>query len=435
MFIAGSNSPIKNTSYKVVLPFYGYAALSFLVASILILGDTSAFKRHYFDPSTLAITHTMALGWGTMIILGASHQLFPVLIEGKLHSNLLAYLSFIFAAVGIPLLVWAFYRFNMGAIAQMGGILINMAVIVYFANLWSSMAKSKKSNVHAVFAFTSVIWLLSTTGLGLLLVYNFNLDLLSENSLHYLSLHAHLGIVGWFLLMVIGVGSRLIPMFLISKYENRKHLWWVYGLINGGLLVFVFSFMFSVPSGFYFLPLAAISSGILLFGRYVYGAFAGRIRKKVDGPVRISMLSVVFILVPVFILMALIALFATINNLQLILLYGFTIFFGWITAIILGMTFKTLPFIVWNKVYHTMAGLGKTPNPKELFSSTAFRANCLTYLVGFVVFGAGIIQTNTVLLDIGAVLLLASAVLYNFNVFKILFHKVRSNEYKNERPH
>jgi hypothetical protein len=52
--------------------------------------------------------------------------------------------------------------------------------------------------------------------------------------------------------------------------------------------------------------------------------------------------------------------------------YGFIIFFGWITAIILGMTFKTLPFIVWNKVYHQQAGKGKTPNPKDLFSATDF---------------------------------------------------------------
>jgi hypothetical protein len=96
MIISGNDSAIKNTSYKVVLPFYGYAALSFLVATILILTNTTAFTQHYFNPNTLAITHVMALGWGTMIILGASHQLFPVMIEGKLHSNLLAYLSFIF---------------------------------------------------------------------------------------------------------------------------------------------------------------------------------------------------------------------------------------------------------------------------------------------------------------------------------------------------
>ena len=92
MFPPSSNtSLVKNTSYKVVLPFYIYAALSILVATILLFFSSSAFLQHYFHPKTLAITHIMALGWGTMIILGASHQLVPVLIEGRLHSNVLAY--------------------------------------------------------------------------------------------------------------------------------------------------------------------------------------------------------------------------------------------------------------------------------------------------------------------------------------------------------
>src|SRR6188508_996817 len=107
-------SLVKNTTYKIVLPFYMYAALAFLFAAILLVNATSSFSQHYFQPKLLAITHSMALGWGTMIILGASYQLVPVLIEQKLFSNSLAYLSFILAASGIPLLVYAFYVFNTG---------------------------------------------------------------------------------------------------------------------------------------------------------------------------------------------------------------------------------------------------------------------------------------------------------------------------------
>lgn len=425
MFIAGSNSPIKNTSYKVVLPFYGYAALSFLLATILMLMDTSSFTQHYFSPHTLAITHTMALGWGTMIILGASHQLFPVLIEGKLHSNLLAYLSFIFAAIGIPLLVISFYEFDMGMLAQAGAILINLAVISYITNLWLSMSNNKKQNVHAVFAFTSVLWLFFTTGLGLLLIWNFTSHTFSNDSLHYLSLHAHLGIVGWFLLMIIGVGSRLIPMFLISKYENKKRLWWVYTLINAGLMSFVFLFLLSSKSELYLIPIALIGLGVILFGNHIYQSFTKRIRKKVDGQVKISMLSVAIIVISIIIMVALIALFTPVNNIQLVLLYGFTIFFGWITAIILGMTFKTLPFIVWNKVYRHIAGLGKTPNPKDLFSNKVFVAGGVAYFIGLIIFGYGIIQVSISMLNIGATFLLFTAILYNLNVFRILFHKAK----------
>ncbi len=432
MFIAGNNSPVKNTSYKVVLPFYGYAALSFLVATILILSNTSAFTQHYFNPHTLAITHTMALGWGTMMILGASHQLFPVMIEGKLYSDFLAYLSFIFAAVGIPLLVYAFYQFNMGLVAQTGAIFINIAVFCYLANLWFSIVDSKSRNVHAVFAFTAVLWLFTTTLFGLFLLWNFTLNIFSEDSVYFLSLHAHLGIIGWFLLLIIGVGSRLIPMFLISKYENAKLLWWVYALINAGLISFIIIYFSSSKLALYYIPICLVGLGVILFGNYIYQSFAKRIRKKVDEQVKVSMLSVALTILPIVVLIATIIMFTTTNNLSLILLYGFTIFFGWITTIILGMTFKTLPFIIWNKVYSHIAGLGKTPNPKELFSNRLFIANCITYLLGFFTFSLGIIQTNVLILNIGAILLLITAVLYNFNVFNILFHKVKKNEYQNK---
>ncbi|MCL8007334.1 hypothetical protein M8845_07835 [Gelidibacter japonicus] len=424
MFVAGGNL-VKNTSYKVVIPFYGYAALSFLLSTILIMQNTVAFTQHYFNPYTLAITHTLALGWGTMIILGASHQLFPVLIEGKLHSNLLAHLSFYFAAIGIPLLVFSFYKFNMGIIAQTGAILINLSIICYIANLIMSISKSKKGNVHAIFAITAAFWLILTTGLGLLLIYNFTYNILSQDSLYYLSFHAHMGIIGWFLVMVLGVGSRLIPMFLISKYENKKILWFVYALINGGLLSFIPIIFMSLEFGLYLIPIVLIGMGIILFGYYIKQSYSKRIRKKVDGQVRISMVSVAFMVVPVLILVGIITVFTSMNNVKFVLLYGFTIFFGWITAIILGMTFKTLPFIIWNKVYHNIAGLGKTPNPKELFSTPIFIATTAAYIIGFVVFGYGIVSTDLLILKVGAVFLLATALLYNLNVFKILFHKAQ----------
>lgn len=425
MFIVGKNSPVKNTSYKVVLPFYGYAALSFLLATILILTDTSAFTQHYFNPHSLAITHTMALGWGTMIILGASHQLFPVMIEGKLYSNFLAYFSFIFAAIGIPLLVVAFYRFDMGLVAKTGAILINLAVISYLMNLWLSMNNDKSQSVQAVFAFTAVLWLFATTLLGLFLIWNFTSNVFSEDSIHFLSLHAHLGIIGWFLLMIIGVGSRLIPMFLISKYENNNRLWLIYTLINVGLFSFILLFFSSFKFVLYFIPTALVGTGLLLFGIQIYLSFTNRIRKKVDEQVKISMLSVALTIVPILVLVAIILLFTTVSNSQLVLLYGFTIFFGWITTIILGMTFKTLPFIVWSKVYSHIAGLGKTPNPKELFSDRIFIANGITYLIGFFIFSLGIIQKSALLLNIGAIFLLITSVLYNLNVFKIVFHKAK----------
>jgi hypothetical protein len=425
---AANTVPVKNTSYKVVLPFYLYAALSFLAATILLLNSTKAFTGHYFQPHILAITHTMALGWGTMIILGASHQLVPVLIEAKLHSNILAYISFILAAIGIPLLVYGFYVFDMGLPAQSGGCLVVLAILAFLINMAISMSKSKNESIHAVFVFTATIWLFLTAVLGLAQVHNFTQFILPSASLHYLILHAHAGIIGWFLLLIIGVASRLIPMFLISKYSNKSLLWRIYALINSALLVFVFLFLYPGVEALLLIPVLLVFIAILFFIYYCYCAYKQRLRKQVDEQIKLSLLSVLMLLLPVLLLIIVIILLISTSGekLNLILTYGFLIFFGWITAIILGMTFKTLPFIVWNKVYHKRAGLSKTPNPKDMFSNSIFKAMSIVYITGFISFVIGILCGQILLLNTGAFLLLLTAVLYNWNVLKTILNKAKT---------
>lgn len=425
MFPANNNPTLQNTSHKVVLPFYLYAAVAFLISTIFLLSFSSAFTGHYFHPKILAITHTMSLGWGTMIILGASHQLIPVLVESKLYSNNLAYLSFVLAAIGIPLLVYGFYTFNLGWPARYGGCLVVLSIVFFVVNIATGMSKSKQENVHAVFVFTASVWLLLTAILGLAQVYNFTSNILPADSLHYLSLHAHAGIVGWFLLLAIGVASRLLPMFLISKYSNTRLLWWIYCLVNTSLLGFLLLFLYSDNTIILLLPVIAVFIAIALFIFYCYEAYKKRIRKQVDEQMKLSLLSVLMVILPLILLIAVIIflLQSSAEKFNLILSYGFLIFFGWLTALILAMTFKTLPFIVWNKIYHRSAGLGKTPNPKDLFNNGLFKAMSIAYIGGLAMFTSGILLTKIILLNAGAVLMLLTAVLYTLNVLKVITHK------------
>lgn len=413
----------QTTSYKVVVPFYIYASISLLVGTVLLLFHTDLFHQHHFTPYTLAITHTMALGWGTMLIFGASHQLLPVLISGKLHSNFLAYLTFLFTGIGIPLLVYGFYVFNTGWILKSSAVLINCGVIFYMINVLLSIYHSEKNEVHAWFVAAASIWLFSTTFYGLLLVFNFTSSLLPRESVTYLSIHAHLGLIGWFLTLVIGVGSRLIPMFLISKYANERNLWWIFAFINGSLISFLVFKILNVSPEFYYVSLIMGLIGILLFGNHCRLAYKVRIRKNVDNQMKISLLSVLQMIIPVAVMLAVLALLPSTKNQNLILLYGFCIFFGWITALIFGMTFKTLPFIIWNKVYQKKAHKGKTPAPKELFNERVYQAMSITYISGFIFMLFGIIFQKDFFLKTAAVLLLMAAVFYVYNSATIILHK------------
>lgn len=417
-----SRAGSQEVSLDVVLPFYLYAAIFLLLSCVMLIFSTQSFRGHHFQPDLLGITHAMALGWGTMMILGASYQLIPVLVESRLRSFWLARGSFLLAAIGIPFLVYGFYSFHLGWVSQVGAVAINLAVILYIANLAWSVAQSKSDNIHAIFMLTASCWLLVTTLLGLVLLLNFTMDLLPQDSLHYLSTHAHSGIVGWFLLLVIGVGSRLIPMFLISKYTNDGLLWGVYLLVNVGLLWLMAIELNPSLSGWQGLSLLFIGGGIVLFSVYTSQAYKKRIRRKIDAPIKLSLASVVMFLIPLVIIGVVIA-GPEVARQELVNAYGFCVFFGWLTALILGMTFKTLPFIVWSKAYGHRSGKQRHPDPKDLFDHRVYRYSMWLYIIGFVGFLSGILTGIDVLLTYPAALMILSALLYVWNVLKVVFHK------------
>ena len=298
--------------------------------------------------------------------------------------------------------------------------------ICYFINLCVSISKSKSRNVHAYFVLAATAWLLLTVFYGLSLVYNFTYNFMPKSSVAYLPIHAHTGVIGWFLLLIIGVGSRLIPLFLISKYKNDRLLWIIFFLINAGLISFVLIFLFAPGNSLFMLPVIAVLLGLMLFSAYCYQCYKQRIRKQVDEQVKISLVSVLMMLIPLIFLVSITGLlFSNDISGRMALIYGFIIFFGWITAIILGMTFKTLPFIIWNKVYHDKAGLGKTPNPKDLFKSRIFSLMVVTYVAGFILFITAAALANVLLLNIAAIILIVTAVLYNMNVLTVVNHKAK----------
>src|SRR6185312_1406160 len=149
--------------------------------------------------------------------------------------------------------------------ARWGGSAIVVAIFCFVINIWGTLTGGNRDNVHAVYAVTASVWLLLAAFTGLALVYNFTSPFLPQGSLAYLPFHAHIGIAGWFLLLVIGVGSRLIPMFLISKYDDKKLLWRIYYLINFALIGFIICFLYINVNWLYLIPLSAILLAVFMF--------------------------------------------------------------------------------------------------------------------------------------------------------------------------
>lgn len=411
----------------VVLPHFAFSALSFLFLSMFTILSANDLTGHFVNGKILAITHFATLGWISMVIFGALYQLIPVVMEVALYSERLAKVNFTLFAVGIVVLVYAFWVNNYGMPLLIAASLLLIAIILFAINIINTAKSSKKWNIESSFIVASVIWLLTTAILGFLIAGNFKHAFLPASHLEYLKAHAHAGMVGWFLSLIIGVGAVLIPMFFLSHNLNRKRLQWAFYLINGGLLIFFIDTVF-VHLNIYIVPVLLVTAGIIFFMLFVYQSYKKRVRKKLDISLKHTVLSIALLILPI-LLATFISLapngFAGAFMLRVNILYGMSILLGFITSLILGQAYKTLPFILWLEKYQDLVGKFKTPLPKDLYSEKILEAQYWAYILTIAVLFAGVLSGLTWLIQAGAYLLLLTAILYNINIYKIFTHKAK----------
>lgn len=398
---------------RAILPYYLAAVISLLMISVLTLFSISDFRGHFFQPHILAITHLTVFGWATMMIIGASNQLIPVVADKKLYSDRLPVLSFLLIIIGTCLLVHAFWIFELGAMIFTGAGLILTALILHVTNIILTTRKAATA-IAVDYIITAHLWLIITASIGLLLLLNFRFGLLPENHLHYLRIHASVGMAGWFLLLVIGVSSRLVPMFLLSRKEVKKYLTAAYYLINTGLVFLLAEGMIFQTAKGLLLEVALVVGGIACYLVYLVHCYRSAIRKKMDAGMKMTTVAIAAIALPFLLLLATLFWYKE-NPINIISAYGYAFFAGFITILIMGQTFKTLPFIIWMHLNKPdrIADL----QPKDLYEEKLVTIQLYLYLSGFMLFLSGILFKSQWLMYPGSALMTCAALLYAGHVF------------------
>lgn len=207
---------------SAVLPFYATGAVMFFVLCALMVFSPETFTKHYFTPHLFTMVHVAALGWGTMIIFGAAHQLLPVICEQDLYSEKMAAFVWYTLTLGMILLTTNFWNLTVGWLMISGGSLIVISTSLYLFNVLKTSRICKKYSVQKLFLTSSAIWLLFTVVVGLLLAINLKFPFFKQSHLEILKLHAHAGFAGWFLQLITGVSTKLVPMFLLGN--PRKNI-------------------------------------------------------------------------------------------------------------------------------------------------------------------------------------------------------------------
>jgi hypothetical protein len=408
--------------------FVASVAAYFLLTIALVI-VAPWMQGHYFQPHLLGLTHLATLGWISMIMMGALYQLVPVVLETKLWSARLAQFTFwlfLPGAIGVIVHLWA-YRTGPGWWGS--GFLTIAAFALFVANLLATLAQVKKWNITGIHILAALVAILLAAALGFALAYNLWKPYLPGDHLHYLRAHAHLAFLGWVLLVVMGVAYKLIPMFSLAHGYSMAAGKWAFGLVSFATVGLMTAWSFNLFAGhagnsnsleiFYALLLAG---GIAAFLWQMWLVYRHRMRKQADVSMYHTLLSFIFLAFAAALGVAqffLPAHWPQPTREGFILLYGWLAFIGFAGFIIVGQTYKILPFLVWFNKYSDKVGQAQVPMLKDMFDERLAKIELVLMLTGFSSAAVALPLANTSLFRIGATVLAGSAAIFVWNVTTI----------------
>jgi len=410
---------------SVVKPHFLFGAVAFLTAVALMIAGRAHLLGPYYDNKILAIVHVNLLGWAMMLIYGSLYQLVPVVFESKLYSEPLAKATFWLTALSVGLMGYAFWTGQLETTLLWAASFMYISLFMFVFNIAMSYREAQLKNIKSYFIIAAIFWLFMTQTEGLLMAFNFKYGYYEAGNLYHLKLHVLMGLVGFFLQMIFGVGTTLVPMFLVSHKHSEKPLWPSFLLLNGGVALIVASWIWFPSRAAVVAGSAMITAGIGFYLKFVWDAYRNRFKRILDEGMQPTMLMFVLLLIPVLLAWALLWQENPYGPLAmtLSLLLGFSMIFGVINMIILGQTYKTIPFIIWLERYQSYVGKYKIPLPKEVYNARLALWQYKLYALFLLLYVLAVILKNNVILMAGLAVLALVAVAYNFNMLKMFFHK------------
>jgi hypothetical protein len=378
--------------------------------------------------------------------MGAMYQLVPVALETRLYSERLARWQFAFHVAGFIGMVWMFRVWNMKQVGHFGSVLaVGVGLFVY--NMARTLWRVPKWNVTATAVSAALMWIslailsglsvaaakctyetesgASPTGaVGVLLhglrsVAGFLAHFDPISTMHA---HAHLGGVGFFTMLIVGVSYKLIPMFTLGELQSRRRAACSVALLSLGLAGAFVTILLRSPLKLAFA--LVVVAALAIYGWELLAILRARKRRALDWGIK-YFLTGIALLLPMSVLAVVLSWPGLPLNTftgQLENLYGFLGLIGVVTFAIIGMLYKIIPFLVWFGCYSGHIGRARVPSLADLYSARLQALGYWTYLAGLAATSGAIVLSSETGVRIGGGFLALGVATLAFNVGSMLAH-------------
>lgn len=418
--LAAAHAPDVSLPLRFILS--GIVAL--VAYGALMLFRPEALTAHHYNPYALAATHLVVLGWMLSVVAGALYQLVPVALETRLCHARLARWHFALHVVGVPGMVWAFWKSEVRLVAWFGTA-VAMGVGCLAWNLARTLRRSPHRNAVWLGIASSVFWLVVAMLAGLCVVASKLWQFTPFNPLSQMHAHAHAGVLGCFVMLIVSVSYKLVPMFALGEVRHERRARRSVILLNAGTAA-VFA---AVLLDSKLKPLAALlaCAGLVLYALELRAILRARKRRELDLGLK-CFLGGVALLAPVGVTGVALSwpgLPANAFTSRLENAYGLLALLGVVSLTVLGMLHKIVPFLAWFAAYSGKVGQFKVPKLGELYSHRLQAASIAAYAAGLAALTAGTLLANSAVVRTGALAMLAGMAAFVINVGLILRHCVQ----------
>jgi hypothetical protein len=403
-------SPQFSPSIKLMKPYFLLSAFFYLFSMLWLFFINPHAELLNFE--IVGWVHLYMIGFVMLAIFSAMAQLGAIVVETKHYNvNVFKYV-WILLVIGLVLMLFGFYRDTQYLL--FGGLFLLIAMSIYAIEFLLTLQSAKrKTSITKAMKMSNFFLLLGILS-GLIMALAFN-GVIEINPHAMLLPHTFGLVVGFVLLLIMGISIILIPMFGTAKRISDNEFSNSFFTLSLGVILMLLTPLFSTPylkSIAYTLTIIAI----LLYFYQLLKMSSSRAKRIHDiwaksMYVGFSSFIIAFILLVSYLL----------NESELILKLGMWILLvGFFGFLIMGNFYKIVPFLVWFQVYSPLIEERAVPMLHEMLPLKSTNIQWLFSTFGLILSSIGLATSHSFIYYSGVTFLAVGASLFIITINKIL---------------
>jgi hypothetical protein len=397
----------------------GMAALA--VAALLSPWAYRLLPGGFYAPHLLAFVHLNTLGVIAAVVVGASYQLVPVVLQTPLASVRLARLSFWLYLVGLvlflPGIAWSWHpALASGAAFVFTGLLVYLLVIAW------TLRRAPRLDMVGWHIALAQAGLGAGIAAGMLLAANKGTGYLGSMTFRILAAHATLMLGAWVAVMLSGVAYRLVGMFTLTEDRLWHRVAWVeLALTVAGAWSLAGGLLAGAGRGYLATASLLIVGGQALFAVQLVHLYGVRRRRGFDVHIPYAVLAAGSGLLAALLLTGGTVVGAPLGS-RIWVAVGWLAIAGLALTAIQGFFYKITTFLVWLHRYAPLAGRRKVPRLEQMYGRRLAQAGWGLWGTGLALSTAGIGLGSRPLSQVAGVVALAGLGCFLTNVARVASH-------------